>query len=204
MGAIRKRDLATELGVQPSTITAYVKRGMPVRPDGLVDREKALTWVTRHITPESGTRGSAARRAARLLRSEPSEEPAKKTNGSRANGIDLDPAMQRARRDRALADRYETQNRELVGQLVRVSEMNRHVIGFLLPLRTRLLSLPVAAAPLVADRPASAVKETLQRLVYELLESASAMRERGCVDWALVDRVVAAHEAEHGQVAGAA
>jgi hypothetical protein len=42
---IRKSDLARELGVSRARVSQLVGRGVPVRPDGRLDRARALAWV---------------------------------------------------------------------------------------------------------------------------------------------------------------
>jgi hypothetical protein len=42
---IRKSDLARELGVSRARVSQLVGRGLPVRPDGRLDRPRALAWV---------------------------------------------------------------------------------------------------------------------------------------------------------------
>jgi hypothetical protein len=48
---IMKSELAQELGVTRSAVSRYCERGLPVRGDGRLDREVALRWVERNVTP---------------------------------------------------------------------------------------------------------------------------------------------------------
>jgi hypothetical protein len=42
---IRKSDLARELGVSRARVSQLVRGGLPVRPDGRLDRVRTLAWV---------------------------------------------------------------------------------------------------------------------------------------------------------------
>ena len=67
---ITKVQLARELGVGKSAVSNYVRRGLPVRPDGRLNRAEALAWVRRHVYPHHAGRGAAvAGRAQRTGRS---------------------------------------------------------------------------------------------------------------------------------------
>jgi hypothetical protein len=45
---ISKAHLARELGVSRARVSQFVGRGLPVRPDGRLDRGRALAWVRDH------------------------------------------------------------------------------------------------------------------------------------------------------------
>lgn len=51
MRIVNKTVLASLLNVSKSRVSQYVRLGMPVRPDGLVDAEAAAEWVREHIDP---------------------------------------------------------------------------------------------------------------------------------------------------------
>lgn len=67
--------LAAELGCEPSSISRYVKRGMPVLGDGSLDREQALNFIARQTSGSGGGWSAQSRhgkpslqeRAAKLL-----------------------------------------------------------------------------------------------------------------------------------------
>jgi hypothetical protein len=60
---ISRRELAEELQVSVSRVQQFVRRGMPVEPDGKIDLEFAARWVLRNILPASvlNTEGGSAR-----------------------------------------------------------------------------------------------------------------------------------------------
>lgn len=46
MTVTTKAALAAELGITKARVSQYVKRGMPVRSDGKLDRESAVKWIS--------------------------------------------------------------------------------------------------------------------------------------------------------------
>jgi hypothetical protein len=70
MGLLLTRsELAEEFQVSVSRIQQFVRRGMPVEPDGQIDLEYAARWVLRNILPASqlNTEGGSARWNARQV-----------------------------------------------------------------------------------------------------------------------------------------
>ena len=66
MSVTSKSALAAELGISKARVSQYVKRGMPVLPDGKLDRERALRWIVKsHYQRHGGDHG--ARRARDLI-----------------------------------------------------------------------------------------------------------------------------------------
>ena len=66
---ISKAQLARELGVSRARVSQLVKGGLPVRPDGRLDRARALAWVRANnfswlggwwVRENSGTRRESA------------------------------------------------------------------------------------------------------------------------------------------------
>ena len=73
MPIITKSALAAELGLSKGRISQYVTAGLPVRPDGKLDRDEALAWVKlKRSTFRDADKG--ATRAAKLAAS-PSTPP---------------------------------------------------------------------------------------------------------------------------------
>ncbi len=60
-----KANLAAELRVSKARVSQYGAAGMPIRPDGKIDREQALAWIVKNVTPDVEDKGAA--RAAKLL-----------------------------------------------------------------------------------------------------------------------------------------
>ena len=180
MTAIRKLDLANELGVRKSAVTAWLRKGLPVQPNGLVDREVALEWINRNVEPQIGSqqlKGGA--KAGELLRKKRGTRGRTKGN----NGHDvvlLDPAQERARRDRAMAERLERENLVAEGQLVWIDVVVTQVAGELAIVRNRLLSLPSKCAPhLAAASGPEQVRALLQNEIIQILCELSGAADAG-------------------------
>jgi hypothetical protein len=64
---IRKSDLARELGVSHARVSQLVRGGLPVRPDGRLDRARGLAWVRANnfswLVGAGEVRGPAGNRA---------------------------------------------------------------------------------------------------------------------------------------------
>ncbi len=56
---ITKAALARELSLSKPAVTNYVRRGMPVRPDGRLNRREALAWIRSHVDPHHASKGAA-------------------------------------------------------------------------------------------------------------------------------------------------
>jgi phage terminase Nu1 subunit (DNA packaging protein) len=56
---ISKATLAEMLGISRPRVSQFCQQGMPVRPDGRLDRIAALTWISRNIMPSLEGRGAA-------------------------------------------------------------------------------------------------------------------------------------------------
>lgn len=101
MTAISKAKLAAELGVTRQAVAGYVKRGMPVLPDGKLDREEALQWIERHIRAQAGAKGAGVRGAAAI------------TGSTKVTQVDA--LAEQVRLTKARADRVEMDNARLRG-----------------------------------------------------------------------------------------
>jgi phage terminase Nu1 subunit (DNA packaging protein) len=56
---VTKAELSEMLGISRPRVSQFVQLGMPVRPDGRLDRVAALQWVVRNIKPTLEGRGAA-------------------------------------------------------------------------------------------------------------------------------------------------
>src|SRR5689334_13587042 len=56
---ISKSMLADELRVTRAAVSDYVKRGLPVRPDGKLNRAEAMAWIGRNILPNHYGKGAS-------------------------------------------------------------------------------------------------------------------------------------------------
>jgi hypothetical protein len=57
MTKITKSALAAELGISRARISQYSNMGMPIRSDGLLDREQCLDWIKRNVDPTTSSKG---------------------------------------------------------------------------------------------------------------------------------------------------
>ena len=62
---VSKSDLARDFEVTAPAVSGWVRKGLPVRPDGLVDLAEAVTWI---LGSFDQTNGYATRAAAYELR----------------------------------------------------------------------------------------------------------------------------------------
>jgi hypothetical protein len=68
MTIVSKAGLAAELGITKARVSQYVKRGLPVRSDGKLDREDAVNWVAQNHGNYGRTRAPGVNRAANIER----------------------------------------------------------------------------------------------------------------------------------------
>lgn len=65
MTIVSKAALAAELGISRARVSQYTKGGMPVRSDGKLDREDAVTWIAaNHVDRLNERHGGVARASA--------------------------------------------------------------------------------------------------------------------------------------------
>jgi hypothetical protein len=113
MKPVTKAELARRLHVHRTTISGYVRRGLPVQADGRVDPSLAAGWIEANIHAQAGARGAGVRGAAELA-ADP--EPPPQTNGAK-NGHhkSADLLEQSVRLTAARAQNIELRNRQLAG-----------------------------------------------------------------------------------------
>lgn len=61
MTIITKAALAAELSISKARVSQYLKRGMPERSDGKLDREAALSWISESMPGKIGSQKGASR-----------------------------------------------------------------------------------------------------------------------------------------------
>jgi phage terminase Nu1 subunit (DNA packaging protein) len=161
----------SELGINPSRIAHYVKRGMPVAEGGL-DREVCLEWIARNVIPQGGQ--NADKGASRVNAIRRSNGPML-CEAPRAREPDhLDPPQERARRDRAATRKLELENGVREGQLISTEEVARtwqRVVGLV---RSSLLNMPSKLAARLAGKPAAEILGILALEVSDILEALAA------------------------------
>src|SRR6516225_8546668 len=61
MDVLTKAELARLLGVRPPRISQLCRAGLPVRPDGKLNRVEAVEWVRENVDPVRGGWGEGMR-----------------------------------------------------------------------------------------------------------------------------------------------
>lgn len=159
--AVTKSQLAEIFGVSRGRISQYITAGLPVRPDGRVDRAAAEEWHRRRTATQTPT---VVRRSEQKAKSD--EEP----------GENLFIAA-RTRRELAEARRAERKDREEAGELVRIDEVRKAFDGIGRIYAAGRENLPVQLAPRligltdIADPERiliDALRETDQRIADEI------------------------------------
>jgi hypothetical protein len=90
--------------------------------------------------------------------------------GGRYTEGDLDPMQERARKDKAMADKYERENLIAEGKLHDGEEVTQYIANANHRAKTRLLRLPRAIALAVPKECSIEAEQESKRLVYEALE----------------------------------
>ena len=140
---ITKTELARKLGVTKSRVTQLCRAGLPVGPDGRVELQSALAWVTSHVDQSRG-RWNTSRSA-----STPAPEPVQ-TSAARVNTPfdtskpTLDPGrallLARARKALAEAKRTERAERRQAGELIETDAVKQFVSQLCMMVRDHSLS----------------------------------------------------------------
>lgn len=88
-----KAVLADELGVTRGRISQYIRDGLPVRPDGKLNREQALNWIDANCRAPQHGDDRGANRARSLVgemkRREARRQPPPKSSDNAAATVDL-------------------------------------------------------------------------------------------------------------------
>jgi phage terminase Nu1 subunit (DNA packaging protein) len=120
MKPVTKAELARRLHVHKSTISGYIRRGLPVK-DGRVDPALAADWIKQNVHAQAGSRGAGVRGAAELA-GDPEVPPGGDAN-SDLHDVSLKPShghradllQESIRLARVRADHIELKNRQLEG-----------------------------------------------------------------------------------------
>ena len=125
---ITKADLARELNLSRARISQLCQIGLPVRPDGKLNRAEALAWVKANHCPWRGGWGGDLRKKNKTVRPG-RRQRAPMPEASMAGGMDLSAEVdslladmereEQARRDAVLNGAY----RQLLDHMVRASEV---------------------------------------------------------------------------------
>jgi len=183
MVVVTQKALALELGIVPSRVSNYVRRGMPT-VDGGLDREACLDWIARNVMPQGGQHGDkGASRVNQMRRPKDAPDssltldPSPTLPGSHfppsVSSIEelLDPPQERARRDRAATRRLEIESAHREGQLLSADEVRAAWIRVLALVRTNLLGIPSKLAQRLAGRSAPEIQAILQQEIHDVLRA---------------------------------
>ncbi|WP_238313823.1 hypothetical protein [Methylobacterium crusticola] len=169
-------------------MSQYIKRGMPERADGKLDREKALHWLAANqlgvIDADKG-----ATRAHRIVKQQSKQRP---MQAAALADDALDPLRERTRKDKELADRTALQNVVARGELVSVADAEATWLAIIGVARERLLALPNKLGPrLVGLRSASEAQAIIEDEVH------AALSELADATVSPVEHASSAQEGEH-------
>ena len=178
---ISKSELAKELSLSKGRISQLVKAGLPVRPDGRVDRGKALAWIEAHVRHQAkpGPRKSHTDTPALGVQSpetEPESEPADTRDRSEQTTAPADEKFSeaRVRRERAEADLSEMAAAKMRGEYAELAAVKRMVGGLVVACKTRLLAIGNKLAPeLAADGDPARIQAKIDGEVREALTELS-------------------------------
>ncbi len=149
---VRKGELAQRVGVSAARVSQWVAAGLPVLPDGRVDLQQALDWITKNVDRSGG--GWPARKAAG--RGVAPVAPAAPVNLGimPPAGAPLDPAraliVARARKLLADAKRAERAERRQAGELTEASTLREYASQFSMLVRDHALAQADRLANLLA------------------------------------------------------
>lgn len=166
---INKQELARRLGVSAPRISQLLKRGLPVRRDGKIDLEPALSWITAHVD-----RSNSAGSKIQSLPSVPVAHPAAPFADPVRSAPQADPARAllfgRARVALAKAKLEERRERLAAGELLERPVVTEFLAATMLLFRDALLSQPDRlAATLAATNDTAEAHRLLKADVLALL-----------------------------------
>lgn len=147
---VNRAGLADVLGRSENTITNWLSEGMPRVSAGVVrgksdeyDTAEVIRWL---VARESGS------------------------NAIGEDGEVISFEAERARLTKEQADKVAMDNAVKRGDLMSVTEVAKHWAGLVVNAKTRLLSIPTKAAPLVIGaRSLPVAREIIERFVVEAL-----------------------------------
>lgn len=148
---VTKAQFAEAMGVSKAMVTKYVRKGLPLTPEGRIDLAAGRAWVEANIDrlPASARGGRAARGAGKL-------------------GETLTAA--RARKESALASLHELELRLRRGELLEAGQVEAAWTKHILAARERLLGLPGKLAPRVLGKTdVIEIQEAIRREIYHSL-----------------------------------
>lgn len=152
--------LARELGISPGRVTQLAQRGMP-----LFSVDAARAWRAQNVAPMATGKDNAGAppSADRMSEIGPDDD------GDQAPAGYL---QSRARREAAEASMAEMRERELAGELIRITAIENVLSVALAQFREALLLIPSRIGPqLAAESDAAAVINTLEQEISNALHN---------------------------------
>ena len=140
---ITKTELARKLGVTKSRVTQLCRAGLPVGPDGRIEPQSALAWVTTHVDQSRGRWNTS--RPGPTPAPEPPQAPAARVNTPfDTSRTALDPGrallLARARKALAEAKRAERNERRQAGELIEAEAVKQFVSQLCMMVRDHALA----------------------------------------------------------------
>lgn len=155
--------LARELGISPGRVTQLAQRGMP-----LFSVDAARAWRAQNVAPMATGKDNAGA----LPQSDRMHDFGVDDDGEQAPAGYL---KSRARREAAEASMAEMRERELAGELIRVTAIESVLAAALAQFREALLQIPNRIGPqLAAESDAGAVINTLEQEISNALHNLAA------------------------------
>lgn len=151
---VKKGELAQRLGVSAARVSQWVRAGLPVLPDGRVDLQQALDWITKNVNRSGG--GWSARKAATggAVAAAPVVPPSN-VGSLPSSGTQLDPSraliVARARKLLAEAKRAERAERRQAGELIEASTVREYISQLSMLVRDHVLSQADRLATILAS-----------------------------------------------------
>jgi Mn-dependent DtxR family transcriptional regulator len=179
---ISKADLARHLGVSRPRVSQLIGQGMPARPDGRIDLQAALVWISQH-----SDRSRNVGRARKPTSVPPSPSP--RVYGDAAASPPMmqsgatDPGrvllIARARKALAETKRFERLEKLASGEVIAASEARRYASEFSHILRDAALSqadrltenVMAAAAAGDRERVCRAIRDDNHRMLSQVSKS---------------------------------
>ena len=132
---IGKAAFAKHIGVVPSRVSALIKRGLPVGPDGKIDLAAALAWMKAHCEQQARFTDRGINRVVGSPGAEPSGAPG-------ADDAVLPFAEAKALRETYLARMARLEYGAKAGTLLDAAEVEARWAAVLSSVRGRLLAVP--------------------------------------------------------------
>jgi len=160
---ISKADLARHLGVVRGRITALIKRGLPVRPDGKIILADALAWMRANCEPQAGFLDRGINKIVGNGGAEPSGAP-------EADDAVLPFADAKALRETYLARMARLEYSEKAGTLLDAAEVEARWAQVLSSVRGRLLAVPARCGVRISHLTPSEVAQIADEIRDALAE----------------------------------